>query len=194
MINATDRNTINHDCFQFYFNKLLFLNNIKIQIDVLTKEMVKARGLKQLSSFGGIIGWRLVIFSYIYPDTIIKNVGAIAMGPSNIMKKANTLVNVGYGEDLGAETACGEPSMSTDDLLSDYTNSQSDHTDLRNSFVNAIRKLVTPIKKIQEEYINEEMGILNRTGGKFLTRLYGNNEEFREEIINFVRDKKRIRP
>ena len=34
------------------------------------------------------------------------------------------------------------------------------------------------------------MGILNRKGGKFLTRLYRNNEEFREEIINFVRDKK----
>ena len=36
------------------------------------------------------------------------------------------------------------------------------------------------------------MGILNRKGGKFLTRLYGNNEEFREEIINFVRDKKEL--
>ena len=36
------------------------------------------------------------------------------------------------------------------------------------------------------------MGFLNRKGGKFLTRLYGNNEEFREEIINFVRDKKKL--
>ena len=36
------------------------------------------------------------------------------------------------------------------------------------------------------------MGILNRKGGKFLTRLYGNNEEFREEIINFVRDKNEL--
>ena len=36
------------------------------------------------------------------------------------------------------------------------------------------------------------MGILNRKGGKFLTRLYGNNEEYREEIINFVRDKKEL--
>ena len=36
------------------------------------------------------------------------------------------------------------------------------------------------------------MGILNRKGGKFLTRLYGNNEEFRDEIINFVRDKKEL--
>ena len=28
MINATDRNTINHDNYQFYFNKLLTLYNI----------------------------------------------------------------------------------------------------------------------------------------------------------------------
>ena len=40
MINATDRNVINHDNFFFYFKKLLKLNNIKIQNDVLTKEMI----------------------------------------------------------------------------------------------------------------------------------------------------------
>ena len=55
---------------------------------------------------------------------------------------------------------------------------QSSFTDLRNT--------------IQEEYINDEDGTLNRKGGKFLTRLYGNNEEFREEIINFVRDKNEL--
>ena len=38
------------------------------------------------------------------------------------------------------------------------------------------------------------MGILNIKGGKFLTRLYGNNEDFREEIINFARDKKELDP
>ena len=71
MMNATDRNTINHDNYQFYFHKLLTLNNIKIQNDVLTKEMVKAKGLKQLSNIGRIIGWGLIITSYIYPDSII---------------------------------------------------------------------------------------------------------------------------
>ena len=62
----------------------------------------------------------------------------------------------------------------------------------KNSLVNGARKLVTPLEKLQEEYINDEMRILNRKGGKFLTRLYGNNEEFREEIINFDRDKKEL--
>ena len=96
MINATDRKPINHDNYQFYFNKLLTLNNIKNQNGVLTKEMVKAKGLKQLSNIGGIIGWGLAITSYIYPYSIIKTVGAVAMSASNMLNRANTLVNVGY--------------------------------------------------------------------------------------------------
>ena len=40
------------------------------------------------------------------------------------------------------------------------------------------------------DIVNEEMGILNRKGGRFLNKLYGNIEEFREKIINFVKDKK----
>ena len=43
------------------------------------------------------------------------------------------------------------------------------------------------------DFVNEEMGILNRKGGRFLNKPYINNEEFREEIINLVKDKK-IRP
>ena len=73
MINATDRNTINHDNYQFYFNKLLKLINIKIQNDVLTKEMIMGKCIKSLSTFGGIIGSGLFIFSYIYPNMISRN-------------------------------------------------------------------------------------------------------------------------
>ena len=64
----------------------------------------------------------------------------------------------------------------------------------KNSLVNEARKLITTLEKLQEENINEEMGILNRKRGKFLMRLYGNNEEIREEIIKFVRDKKELDP
>ena len=40
-----------------------------------------------------------------------------------------------------------------------------------------------------EEYIDEKTGILNKEGQNNLNRLYVNNEEFRDEIINFVRNK-----
>ena len=61
MINATDRNTINHDNHQIYFNKLLSLKGIKIQNDVLTKEMIKAGGFRLISTLLGIRGtWRYI--------------------------------------------------------------------------------------------------------------------------------------
>ena len=149
-IHATDRNVINHDNYIFYFNKLLKLNNIKIQNDVLTQEMVTGKGIKKLSTIGGIINSGLIIIKHIYPDMIARNAVGIAMGPSTMLIRVSTLVNVGYGEELDND----------------------------------------PRNTIQEEYINEDDGNLNRKGGKYLSNLYKNNEEFRDEIINFIRDKK----
>ena len=163
MINATDRNVINHDNYQLYFNKLLTLNNIKIQNDVLTKEMIKGKGMKFLSNIGGIIGIGLFIFNCFYPDSISRDAGTVAMGVITMLSRVNTLVNIGYGEELEVETR------------SSYTDQGSSYTDQCNC-----------------DFANEEMGILNRKGGRFLNKLYINNEEFREEIINFVKDKKEL--
>ena len=118
--------------------------------------MIMGKGMKILSNHGGIIGTGLIIFSYIYPDSISRNAGTVAMGASTMLSRVNTLVNVGYGEELESET-------------------RSSYTDQCNC-----------------DFVNEETGILNRNGGKFLNKLYINNEEFREEIINFVKDKKEL--
>ena len=48
------------------------------------------------------------------------------------------------------------------------------------------------IEKLQGEYINKETGFLNKEGRSYLNSLYGNNKEFRDEIKNFVRDKKEL--
>ena len=167
MINATDRNVINHDNYQFYFNRLLTLNNIKVQNDALTKEMIMGKGMKILSNIGGIIGTGLFIFSYIYPDSISRNAGTVAMGASTMLSKVNTIVNVGYGEELEGETRiCKTTSLNS--LVEEYTD------------------------QCNCDFVNEEMGIFNRKGGRFLNKLYINNEEFREEIINFVKDRKEL--
>ena len=167
IINATDRNVINHDNYQLYFNKLLTLNNIKIQNDALSKEMIMIKAIKCLSTIGGIISSGLTIFSYIYPDIISRNAGSVAMGASTMLSRVNTLVNVGYGEELD--------------------------NDPRSSFANSRNTMQEEyINQCDWDFVNEEMGILNRKGGKFLTRLYGNNEEVRDEVINFVKDKKEL--
>ena len=128
MINATDRNVINHDNYQFYFNKLLTLNNIKIQNDVLTKEMIMGKvgkGMKILSNISGIIGAGLFIFNCFYPNSISRNAGTVAMGASTMLSRVNTLVNVGYGEELEGETR----SSYTDQGSSLVNHEQSSYTD-----------------------------------------------------------------
>ena len=52
MINATDRNVINHENYISYFNKLLKLNNIEIQNDVITKDMIMGKGIKVYQLLG----------------------------------------------------------------------------------------------------------------------------------------------
>ena len=86
------------------------------------------------------------------------------MGASTMLSKVNTLVNVGYGEELEGDT--------------------------RSRLVNHERSSYTD--QCNCDFVNEEMGILNRKGGRFLNKLYINNEEFREKIINFVKDKKEL--
>ena len=107
MINATDRNAINHNNYQFYFTKLLTLKGTKIQNDVLTKEMIKADGFRFLSAICGIIGTCFMIYNYMSPDTTVKAAGHVATSASNILNRASTLVNgtssmfhhFGYGEE-----------------------------------------------------------------------------------------------
>ena len=118
--------------------------------------MVTGKGIKILSTLGGIISSGFFIINYIYPDMISRKAGNIAMGASTMLHRVSTLVNIGYGEELD--------------------------NDLRSSFTD-------PRNTKQGEYINEEDWVLNRKGGKYLSNLYENNEEFRNEIINFVRDK-----
>ena len=176
--------------------------------------MIMGKGIKRLSTISGIISSGLYMFSYIYPDIISRNVGSVAMGANTMLSRVNTLVNVGYGEqldnDLRSSLVNHEQSSFTDlrtdesrgkqSLLENHEESSLENHE-QSSLENHEQSSFTNLRKaIQEEYINqcscdfvnEEMGVLNRKGGKFLTRLYGNNEEFREEIISFVRYKKEL--
>ena len=127
--------------------------------------------MKILSNIVGIIGAGLFIFNCFYPNSISRNAGTVAMGASTMLSRVNTLVNVGYGEEMEGET-------------------RSSYTDRGSSLLN--HELCSYIDQCNYDFFNEEMGILNRKGGKFLNKLYINNEEFREEIINFVKDKKEL--
>ena len=54
MINATDRKTTIIDNYQLYFNKLPTLKGIKIQNDVLTKEVLTSNLSKYVGCISGV--------------------------------------------------------------------------------------------------------------------------------------------
>ena len=143
MINGSDRNTINHDNYQFYINKLLTFKGFKIQNDVLTQEKMKGNGFRLISTTLGIISPEFLIYNFIYPDMTVKNAGLVALGASSMLSRATTLVNYGYGEDLQS-------------ILENHGQSPLHNDDLQSSFANTIEKL--------QEYIDEEMGTSNRKG------------------------------
>ena len=95
-----------------------------------------------------------------------------------MLSRVNTLVNVGHGEELEGETR----TKSDSSICEAGSMIQEEYIDLRSSFTD----------QCNCDFVNEEIGILNRKGGKFLNKLYVNSEEFREEIINFVKDKKEL--
>ena len=108
--------------------------------------MVTGKGIKNLSTIGGIISSGLIIISYIYPDMISSNAEGIAMGASTMLNRVSTLINIGYGEELD------------NDVRSSFANSRSGFAKSE-TWVKPY-----PRNTIQEEYINEEDGIFNRKG------------------------------
>ena len=112
------------------------------------------------------------------------------MGASTMLSRVNTLVNVGYGEELEGETRtksdssiCEAGSM----IQEEHIDQGSSYTDQGSSLVNHEQSSYTD--QFNCDFVNEEMAFLNRKRGRFLNKLYINNEEFREEIINFVKVK-----
>ena len=99
MINATDRSIINADNYQFYFNKLLASRDFKIQNDVLTKETVKADGIKTLSTISGVIASFFMIYDCIKPDPAVRTAAQVTAHASHVINRTGALLNYGLGEE-----------------------------------------------------------------------------------------------
>ena len=127
--------------------------------------MIKADGFRLISTILGIIGTCFMIYNYMSPDTTVKTAGHVATSASNILNIASTLVN-------GTSSISGTASQ----MFHHFGYREEEQ---RKQF----------IEKLKREYINKETGILNKEGRRYLNRLYGNNEEIRDEIINFVRER-----
>ena len=145
MINATDRNTISVDNYQFYFNKLLASRDIKTQNDVLTKETVKADGIKSSSTLSGIIASFFMIYNCVKPDPAVRTAAQVTAHASHMINKTGALLNYGLREERSPPQyqECEQDSLSRKSIQLD-----------------------------EHEYIDEDTDALNKKGRDDLKNLY----------------------
>ena len=104
------------------------------------------------------------------PDITVRNAGHVATAASTMLNRTSTLLNYGFGRNQDQD-------QDQDQDLEherEYIDQRSCYTDLRSS------------------YTHKYTGILNKEGRENLNILYVNNEEFRNEIINYAKNKMQL--
>ena len=109
------------------------------------------------------------------PDIRVRNAGHVATAASTMLNRANTLINVGYGEDLDQATCFA-------DLDGEQEYEQEEYIDGETWTKSYLRS----------SYTHKYTGILNKEGRENFNKLYVNNGEFRDEIINYVKNKMQL--
>ena len=175
MINATDRNTINTDNYQFYFNKILTSKDIKIQNDVLTKETVKASGLKTVSAVCGIITTCFMIYTHMNLDTTVKSAALVAAGKSNILNKTNSLFSHGFcdANKLSVSYEVDQGTCLADQGIYMADQQSCRYADRFSCFSDRVSPMFHHMRKdktsqgwtpLTDEYLNKKTGTLNKKG------------------------------
>ena len=101
LINATDRAVIHTDNYQFYFKKILTLNNIKIQNDVLTKEKIAGYWTKHIGGITGGLSAQGVFVRHncTKPDTTERTAAQVTARASHMINRTGTILNYAWGDD-----------------------------------------------------------------------------------------------
>ena len=97
------------------------------------------------------------------PDITVRNAGHVATPASTMLNRTSTLLNYGFGRNQDQDQDLEHER--------EYIDQRSCYTDLRSS------------------YTHKYTRILNKEGRENLNSLYVNNEKFRNEIINYVKNK-----
>ena len=97
LINATDRVVVNADNYQFYFIKLLTLNNIKNRNDVLAKVKIVANWTKYAGCISGGLSALFMIYICIKPDTTARAAANVAAHASHMINRTRALLSYAYG-------------------------------------------------------------------------------------------------
>ena len=133
------------------------------------------------------------------PDISVRNAGHVATAASTMLNRTSTLLNYGFGrnQDQDQDQDLEHEREYTDSETWSKTHQRSCYTDQRSCLVNHECNSYTDgetwTKSYQRSsYTHKYTGILNKEGRENLNSLYVNNEEFRNEIINNVKNKMQL--
>ena len=117
------------------------------------------------------------------PDITVRNAGHVATAASTMLNRTSTLLNYGFGRNQDQDQ--------DQDLEHEreYIDQRSCNTDQRSCYTDS-ETLAKP--NLRSSYTHKYTGILNKEGRENLNSLYVNNEEFRNEIINYVKNKMQL--
>ena len=118
------------------------------------------------------------------PNITVRNAGHVATAASTMLNRTSTLLNYGFGrnQDQDQDQDLEHEREYTDGETWSKTHQRSCYTDSE-----------TWSKTHQRSsYTHKYTGILNKEGRENLSSLYVNNEEFRNEIINYVKNKMQL--
>ena len=115
------------------------------------------------------------------PDITVRNAGHVATAASTMLNRTSTLLNYGFGRNQDPRSGYTDQDQDlehereyTDGETWSKTHQRSCYTHQRSCFA------------------DKYTGILNKEGRENLNSLYVNNEEFRNEIINYVKSKMQL--
>ena len=97
------------------------------------------------------------------PDITVRNAGHVATAASTMLNRTSTLLNYGFGRNQ------------------DHDQDQDQDLEHEREYID-----------LRSSYTHKYTGILNKEARENLNSLYVINEEFRNEIINYVKNKMQL--
>ena len=113
-------------------------------------------------------------------DITVRNAGHVATAASTMLNRTSTLLNYGFGRNQDPRSGYTDQDQDLEHER-EYTDQRSCYTHQRSCFAD-----------LRSSYTHKYTGILNKEGRKNFNSLYVNNEEFRNEIINYVKSKMQL--
>ena len=130
------------------------------------------------------------------PDITVRNAGHVATAASTMLNRTSTLLNYGFGRNQDPRSGYTDQDQDLEHER-EYTDGETSAKQLGNQDRRSFHRWSKTHQRSSYKhqgncFADKYTGILNKEGRENLNSLYVNNEEFRNEIINYVKSKMQL--